>query len=272
MDRIIIGDFSHDSVLHPDDVKLMHSFRKIPGFDKMLKLTVEKYQNLMAKIMYEGNGYALNENSAPAIFDILKRDCEILGIRDMPLLSASRGYLISSFSVGGDPLRIVLSTGSIDLLTPRELDFIIGHELGHIVLGHLTYHMLVESLYTPLLNIPEFKPVLGLIRMKMLDWYRTSHLSADRVGLLCCQDINLAIGVMIKMSGLPKKYYDHLDTKNFLKQGKDFEIQHGGKLNDFIKKFTVKCASSPWLVVRAKSLYDWWKSGEYDKIIEKGTK
>lgn len=103
----------------------------------------------------------------------------------------------------------------------------------------------------------------------MLDWYRKSDFTADRVGLLCCQDIDVALRVMIKRAGLPKKYYNQINTKAFLQQAIDFETQHVGNLDKISKALSLRSCEFPWMVQRAIRLYEWYHSGDYQRFIHK---
>ena len=105
--------------------------------------------------------------------------------------------------------------------------------------------------------------------MPLLNWYRVSDFSADRMGLLCCQDINVALSTMIKMAGLPKKYYNQAHIKSFIQQAVDFNRTYSGMMDNIIKYLSINAACMPWLVLRASELLSWYNSGEYQRIINK---
>lgn len=268
--RIVLSNLDYKRVLHENDKRLLDKLEKIPGFRKLIESTVVKLQGKILGVEYQGNGYDINEGSAPSIYQSLSYDCKILGLTPTPRFSSLWSYAISSFSVGGNPKRIVLSSGAIDLLPNLELDFLAGHEIGHILCGHIPYQMVVELLYSPLINEsdPQLSALASVIKLPMLDWYRNSHLSADRMGLLCCQDIDTCLKVMMKMGGVPIKYFDKVNTKQFLYQGELFEEMTKETFNRLISNMSVKAASSPWMVRRAAELYKWYKSGEYEAILK----
>ena len=267
MGRKKLANFNPESIIHPDDAAVIAKVNKIPGFKHILKKTIGNYTEYLTKVTYTGNGYDINESSYPAVFKQLVENCRILGLKEIPLLTTSWEYFISSRTVGGDTNRIVLTSGSIDLLTSKELDFLLGHEIGHILCGHLPYHMLVEVMYTPLLSDNSILNPLTHIKLLMLEWYRISHYSADRVGLLACQDINVALRTMVKMSGLPKKYYNSIDIQAFIQQANDFSENHDNMLDKVAKIFSIISANAPWMVLRAKKLLEFYNSDEYRAII-----
>ena len=269
MSRKKIINLNPKSILHPEDRTVISKINKIPGFQQILKKTIGNYTEYITKVTYTGNGYDITELSYPTIFKQLVENCRILGLKDVPMLTTSWEYFISSRTVGGDKNRIVITSGSIDLLTSQELDFLLGHEIGHILCGHLPYHMLVEAMYMPILSDSSIITPLTPIKLLMLEWYRISHYSADRIGLLACQDINIALRTMVKMAGLPKKYYNSIDIEAFIRQANDFSDSHSSALDKVAKTFSIMSANAPWMVLRAKKLMEFYESEEYRTIVKK---
>ena len=94
-----------------------------------------------------------------------------------------------------------------------------------------------------------------------------SELTADRAGLLACQDINAAIRAMIKMAGLPQAQYDKINVQAFIDQAHDFNEKNTGFLDETFKFISIANSTHPWLVLRAAELLKWVESGEYERII-----
>lgn len=269
MRRVVLSKLNPTKVVHPDDQAVISRMNKIPGFKTLLKNTVVKFSESLADVTYMGNGYDITANSNPRLHRQFMEDCKILGMKKTPQFSTAWGYFISSQSVGEKKRRILVTSGAVDLLESEELDFLLGHELGHILCGHIPYHMLVEAMYMPLFTDNSGLGLVDVVRLPMLEWYRISHYTADRMGLLCCQDIDVALRTMIKMSGLPKECYDNIDVKAFIKQADEFAEVHDSAMDKIAKVVTIMSADSPWMVVRAKKLLDWYESGDYQAIINR---
>ena len=74
---------------------------------------------------------------------------------------------------------------------------------------------------------------------------------------------------MMKMAGLPQKYFESVDPQAFLLQAKDFSaLQSDGVVKRLMTQYIRNSAALPWLVDRARVLMDWYNSGEYQKIID----
>ena len=268
MNIINVANIDYSSIRHPDDEKTINLLNKIPGFKSFLKNTVGKFRESYNEVEYTGNGYDVNFKSMPELYSLLKDTARILGAQKIPSCSTDWYYGISSFTMGDKNPRIILQSGTIELLSPSELRFVFGHELGHLLCGHKPYHMLLEVIYSPFYGEDlAMKAIAATVKLPLMEWYRNSDYSADRVGLLACQDLNVALTTMIKMAGLPQKYYNDINVKAFIDQVVEFEKSFNGKLDTIAKRAYIKSSDFPLLVHRAANLLEWYQSGEYSNIL-----
>lgn len=268
MKKALIG-LNPEDILHSKDKSTLDTLNKIPGFQKLLKVTVADMMEKMAAIEYSGNGLNINKSTFPKLNLALNQAVRILDIDVFPAFSTEWHYAINAFSVGDQNKRLILLSGAVDLLSDDELQFILGHELGHMKCNHMPYLMLTESLYTPITNTAMGNLILSTIKMPLMNWYRIADFTADRVGLLCCQDIRVALSTMIKMAGLPKSYYGQIDINSFIFQARDFKVNFSTNLDKVMKFISNNGTFHPWLVLRASELLDWYESGVYNTIINK---
>ena len=160
----------------------------------------EAYDSL--RLMYSQNGLLISSAVTPGLANVLEKTCERLSVP----ASATEAYVYSSAEpqatcFGGDESRciITVSSGMVDLLTHEELQFVIGHELGHFLLSHSSAHE--ESL-----------DLVELMRQRAME------ISADRIGFLACQSINTAARAMMKtISGLSDTHL-RFDVVEFISQ------------------------------------------------------
>lgn len=89
---------------------------------------------------------------------------------------------------------IVLSTRLLEMLTPSEMLFVIGRELGHIRQRHPTWLVLTSS--NGALGTALAGPVLRLI---FGHWLLRAQYSADRAGLVACHSLRLATKALLTM-------------------------------------------------------------------------
>lgn len=265
--RVVVQNYNIDNILHEDDKSIINKLNAIPGFKTFLNNTVGAVRDAYCNVEAAGDGWLITQQSSPELYGRLKEACRVLNVRDIPRFSSEWFYMPSSVSSGKENFRIILTSGAIDLLDETEQLFFLGHELGHNLCGHKPYQMLIESFYLPMADIASVKVWSTIIKVRLLDWYRKCDLSADRMGLLCCQDINAALRTMIKRAGLPKKYYELINIPAFLKQAEEFETKYSGKVDTLAKTLALNSSGFPWMVHRAAELVKWYESGEYQRII-----
>ena len=80
---------------------------------------------------------------------------------------------------------VLISSGMIELLSPEELLFVIGHEVGHYVFGHHCYAK-ADSAESE------------VVKMNLLELSRAAEISADRIGHLCCDTLEIVCSAMLK--------------------------------------------------------------------------
>ena len=266
--KLLNIDFSQ--VMHEDDVALKEKLDSIPGFKKFITDTVCALREKYVGIEFAGNGLHVNKDSLPELYGLMIDTCETLGMKQIPEFSLMWYYGITMGTEGATSPKITAMSGAIDLLTEDEITFLIGHELGHQACGHKPYHMMLETLFMPLIkHIPGGETWISVVKLSLLNWYRMSDFTADRVGLLACQDINVALRTLIKMAGIPKKYYNNINIDAFIKQTAEFNKDTSGGVEKIISSISINAACSPWTVNRAAKLLEWYNSGEYEKIINK---
>lgn len=266
-------DFIREIAKHPLDHDLKTWYEIFKGdlkyytFKDFLNATTTKYQEAYNEVEYQGEGINITAESLPNMYNQLEEACVILNIKEVPAYSTDWYYGPFHFSNGEKHRRIVMMSGSADLFNEDEMMFTLGHELGHFAAGHKPYHMLIMSFYLPFMSDPTFKAWASIVKLPLFEWYRKSDYTADRIGLLCCQDINVALSTMVKKAGLPRKYYGQIDIKGFIKQAHEFEENFTGTVNSIIKGLTIRSAEFPWLVDRAAKLLDWYEHGEYQRVV-----
>lgn len=154
-----------------------------------------------------GNSLLLTPKQFPDIYQISKENADDLVI-PMPRIFISQDPYINAFTIGfRRPYSIVLNSALVESLTRDELDFVIGHEMGHIKFGHARYLSLISPVGG---DIP-------FISWLYAGWQRKSEYTSDRVGYVLTHRVKPAISAMIKMS-VGKKLSRIVDIDELIKQ------------------------------------------------------
>ncbi len=94
-----------------------------------------------------------------------------------------------------NPKGMVLFQPLLRVMNAGELKFIIGHEMGHVALGHTWLNTIIGGMA----GIPAPFGASVLLYSAFRWWNRMCEYSADRAGLLACGDLNLAIAALVKL-------------------------------------------------------------------------
>jgi hypothetical protein len=84
----------------------------------------------------------------------------------------------------GEPYALIISSQYYEHLRRGELKFLIAREMGHIAAGHTRITSLLSA-------SGRENPVVALV---FGSWLRLTEYTADRVGLLCCDGLDDALG------------------------------------------------------------------------------
>ena len=139
------------------------------------------------------NGSKLTEKNYPRLFANFQDCCKTLNVTNHPkvfVTSRLTGINALSVEIEKEPI-VLLSYMSVIGLNDLEQKFLLGHELGHIQLGHMLAHTVQGLLNDLNKRVELLGPIVtDLIDVPLNRWYRTSEFTADRAGYQCCKDMN----------------------------------------------------------------------------------
>ncbi|HUP57226.1 MAG TPA: M48 family metallopeptidase, partial [Bdellovibrionota bacterium] len=169
--------------------------------------------------------FHLNSQMAPKLFAIGDNCKATLDLKvDIDFyVHPAQDFLASAYVPSNDErICILLSARMIEKFDDDELAFVVGHQIGHLLFDHhrMPINMLLERAGELL------SPVHAL---RVYAWKRNAEISADRVGMLCCQSFDAAASALFKLAtGLPAERLafhlrDYLDAFRDLKH----ELIHG---------------------------------------------
>lgn len=263
----ILTDLHHSQYEHPFDKKALEALESTPGLAAAGKYVTKQTIERIYTVQYTGSHLRITKDSYPQIYEYMEYACRVLDVKRIPEMYLQWGFGIDAFTIGSERPIVVLNSGFMDLLDDDEKLFLLGHELGHVKSDHMLYHMLAQLINYIIDMIPGGNLIGGPLRYALLYWDRMSEFTADRAGMLCCQDADAAIRVFTKKAGLPQNQFSKLNEQAFLQQAKDFDSLDYEKLNKFFKFISIVDSSHPWTVLRAAELIKWIEQGEYDRIM-----
>jgi hypothetical protein len=177
----------------------------------------------------------------------------------------------NGYTTGVDIPYICLTSGLVSAFDEDELIYVMGHELGHIISGHVKYNALVRILCgAGMTAVPGAAQLIANVTVAPLLflWSRRSEYTCDRAGLLACQSLEATHRAQLKLAGFPMKYFDKLDPQAILEQAETFRNRiAGGWLSRAFALSQQLTATHPRPVERAAELQQWVDDGWYDEIV-----
>ena len=127
-------------------------------------------------------------------------------------------------------------------------------------MGHVMYHTLVSSTSIFIAHIPIIGNVLNSSAGMLLKaWSRRSEITADRAGLLCCEDLDAAKRSLLQLeAGFINA--DNLDIDSYLENSRKF------RKRSFLRRVGEYTAEHPMLSKRIEALEMFRNSEKYYKV------
>jgi Zn-dependent protease with chaperone function len=272
MARKTLTGLRPQSYEHPWDKKALDALQSSKSFAALVaKLNEWGFERIL-RVQLTGSNLRVTPDNFPEIHDKVREAAAVLDVPVAPEIYIAAGGDINAFTAGVRKPIIVLTSAAVDLLTDDELFFVVAHEVGHIKSGHVLYYQIAQ--FVPVLGEIVGAATLGIsnlfstgLEAALLNWKRTSEFTADRAGLLACQDVNVAIGAMMKIAGLPLRYHSSANTEDFIAQAREFEALDTDTLSWIAKGLSIMGQSHPWTVMRANQFLTWIDAGEYEKVL-----
>lgn len=188
---------------------------------------------------FVGNAIRVHKEQFPEIFEIFKRFATHLSIERASL------YIIqdpvpNAYTLGLTSCSVILTSGLVEQFSEQELNFVIGHELGHYKAGH-------TKISTITIPLGSNNIISGLV---FGFWQRKTEYSSDRCGLILTKDVDSAISSLLKLS-IGGKLFKRLNIHGYISQMKKAEAT-SVKLSEIL-------SGHPLTTNRVKNLLLYWR-------------
>lgn len=201
-----------------------------------------------------GHSVNVNANQYPEIHQIAKNQAKQLGITLPKIFIVNDGETNAFASKVFRGKYILLNSGIVDILLStdrtKELESIIGHELGHHAAGHLS------TLKKILLFPGKFIPFVGSA------YSRACELTCDRIGFMLCGDSEASQRGLFALA---------LGSSRLLKDGNmNAFVAQENEIPDIAAFFNKLYASHPRTTVRIREIALYSKTGRHSQLEHSG--
>lgn len=252
---------------HPADKKATSAFTQIPMLPELLKKMSQLSFEERFRAHHMHNSVQLGSNQFPSIWRLVNEVAERLCI-PVPKTYVCRQGEANAFAFGKSVHSIVLTTELIELMTERELQGIIAHEMGHILCEHLLYMDVGIALTNG--AMPSLARALpGLeesVNSLFFAWFRAAEYSADRAALLILEDPGPLTASLSRLAGVPRRLEEEFDLRQFVEQVQDYREE--ATIWSKIVTFGMGAfLSHPEPAKRVGAILAWAESGEFRDIL-----
>ena len=277
-DRVILSGLDPAEYVHPMDREARTVLERVPGLTPVVRKFNEVGYDRLLILESMASKVRVTPRQFPELYELFQETKSVLGISWHVDLFVQQQFSLNAFAAGVEYPHVTLTTELLSHLTQEELRFVLGHELGHIHCQHILYHQI--GIYLPRLITLMGSATLGLgalvgtgFEVALYDWIRKSEFSADRAGLLACQDLNAAKAVFCRFAGVPRDWFDRLNLEEIHRQADDFQrMVTSDSVNRFYRFVGQMWNTHPWVIVRFSDLLQWIDRGVYDAILNKKRK
>lgn len=261
--RILTGIDSR-SWEHPADRAALNALRRLPAFDEVLRKVFGFFGEKPIRLAFQANAVRCSPTQHARVHRLYERAAATLDAPAEYPVFVSQSPVVNAGAYGMEKPFILVHSAALHLLDDDELQFVLGHELGHIMSGHVLY----TTMMTLLVQLAQRGfPIVGLaaraILVALMEWYRKAELSCDRAGSLAVQQPEVGMRTMLTFAGGEGAL---TNLPEFIRQADDYRL--GGDLADQVfKVLNLLGADHPFPVLRVAEMRDWFESGEYDRIV-----
>lgn len=268
--QVLLTDIAYTSYTYPGDQEALAALKAIPGAGPLLAWLDANFSEQITHLSNNEQMVRINANNYGSLFALVERCCAILSCK-VPDVYITTNPEMNAYTSGQRRTCIVLNSALIEALTPDELCFVIGHEIGHIKAAHGLYRQLGDMLirYWDVLASVVPIPGVGMLRIPLLlaywEWYRRAEFTCDRAGLLCVQNTTPSLNALAKLSGKVSGYEDERNIDETISQ-----IEARQEVNKLVLLVSILENSDnthPFIPLRLKAVKEYAQSDAYRQIL-----
>lgn len=261
--RILTGIDSR-SWEHPADRAALNALRRVPGFDEVLRKLFGFFGEKPTRLAFLANAVKVSPTQFPrvhAAWGEVTRTLDAPG--DYPVYVTQNPFL-NAAAYGMERPFVIVHSELEKTFDDDELRFVLGHELGHVMSGHVLYNTMLRILLDlagkgfPIVGIAAIPILYGL-----LEWSRKAELSCDRAGVLSVQAVEPGLSTMLKFAGGSS---DQANLPDFIRQAEEYR-ETNDLADQVYKVLSILGTTHPFPVIRVAELRSWFESGAYERIV-----
>src|SRR5690348_297760 len=132
---------------HPADRAALHALRTIPGFDEVLRKLFGIFGEKPIRLAFQANAVRTSPTQFPRVHRLYERAAGVLDPPADYAVFVAQNPAVNAGAYGMDRPFIIVNSALVNLMDDEELQFVLGHELGHVMSGHVLYTTMMVLLF-----------------------------------------------------------------------------------------------------------------------------
>jgi hypothetical protein len=251
---------------HPADRAATSALHSVPLLDTVIKRLTDLGHERRLRQTVMGNAIRLGPEQAPDVWGTYVACTSILDLESVPDLYVINNPTVNAMAIGAKTPIVIVNSSLVASYTQREVQTVLGHEVGHVLSEHNYYTTALVLLKQFMDGALPKSLLLGLpvrgMYLALLEWARAAELSSDRAAALVMSDPLEPCRMLMRLTGgaLPG-----LSFEAFLAQVDDYENEDD-LFSRHARFWSELNLTHPIAVRRVKELTAWSASGDYDRI------
>jgi Zn-dependent protease with chaperone function len=264
---VLTGLRAHD-FRHPLDLRATRSLQRLPGLDLAIRGLLGSVAEQFFQLENMSSSVLVGPQQLPQLHALMQEACHILDL-EAPQLYVKQHPTPNAytFAMRGKQPFVVVHTSLLDLLTPAEIQAVIGHELGHLKCDHSLYLTLANLITLAASFLPVGAALSQSLQAQLMEWVRCAEFSCDRAALLITQDAKVVASVLMKLAGGSPALAAQLNVDAFIEQARAYELISDTQLAEVVRQMRASEQTHPVPVIRAKEIDRWAGSQAYQEIL-----
>jgi len=244
--------------------------KAIPGLNDIGKALLGPVSEQVMILQNIGSSVLVSENQLPELHQLMTEAAKILNI-ESPDLYVRQNPVPNAYTlaINGKKPFVVVHTSLVELLTRKELQAVLAHELGHLKCDHGVWLTFANILTVGAYTVPGLGMVAGFLEEQLFRWLRAAELTCDRAALVVVQDPKVVISVLMKLAGGCPSLANQLNVDAFLEQARSYDKASSNPVGWYIRNAQTRELSHPLPVMRAREVDEWSRSPEYRALSRK---
>ncbi|KAJ8475808.1 hypothetical protein OPV22_019535 [Ensete ventricosum] len=268
--RVVFRDLDADDFRHPLDKQNTLLLRTIPGLNELGKALLGPMTEQVMLLENIGTSVLVSENQLPGLHKLMIEAAKVLDT-EAPDLYVRQNPVPNAYTlaISGRKPFIVVHTSLVELLTRRELQAVLAHELGHLKCDHGVWLTFANIITLGAYSVPGLGGLIAQsLEEQLFRWLRAAELTCDRAALLVAQDPKVVISVLMKLAGGCPSLSDQLNVDAFLEQARSYDKASSNPIGWYIRNAQTRQLSHPLPVLRAREIDEWSRGQEYKYLLK----